>query len=87
MFNGQTYPVEIESFRLPHGDAIGLRPAKGQRFSSQLLVEGNKSLTKDYPIGTRFRVQAAPMKRIDGTDHLFSSWQWDVQIIFRAEPL
>jgi hypothetical protein len=87
MFKGQTYPVEIESFRLPDGNAIGLRPASGQRFSSRMLVEGNKSLAKDYPVGTRFRVQAAPVKRLDGSEHLYSSWQWDVQVILRAQSL
>lgn len=87
MFKGQTYRVEIESFTLPQGNAVGLRPTRGQRFPARLLVEGNKSLAKDYPVGTRFRVQAAPMKRPDGTEHLYSSWQWDVQIVLRAEEL
>jgi hypothetical protein len=85
MFKGQTFRVEIESFKLPDGKTIALRPARGQRFSSRLLVEGNKSLAKDYPVGSRFRVQAALMQRPNAPDHLHSSWQWDVQVISRAE--
>lgn len=81
--------VEIESFELP-GSAgpyarIGLRPVAGQKFPASLLLEGNKSLTEDYPVGTRFRVQAALMKRAGGAEYLFSSWQWDVKIVERPD--
>ena len=79
-------PVEIESFELPPGihterARIGLRPVSSETFSASLLVKGNKSLSEDYPVGTRFRVQATLMKAANGAEYLFSSWQWDVKIL------
>jgi hypothetical protein len=83
-------PVEIESFEIP-GIAgpvgagpfgkIGLRPVSGQKFPASLLLEGNKSLVQDYPVGTRFKVQATLMNRASGAQYLFTSWQWDVQVV------
>jgi hypothetical protein len=78
-------PVEIESFEiLGHPGSrgkIGLRPIPGQKVPASLLLEGNKSLAEDYPVGTRFRVQATLMKRANGAEYLFSSWQWDVKVV------
>jgi hypothetical protein len=78
-------PVKIESFEI-RGAAgerakVSLRPLRGQKFAASLIVEGNKSLIEDYPIGTRFRVQAALMRRPSGAQYLFTSWQWDVQTL------
>jgi len=83
-------PVEVESFEIPGnmrpgGRRVALRPVSGQNFSASLLLEGNKSLMEDYPVGTRFRVQATLMKRANGAEYLFSSWQWDVKIIAKPE--
>ncbi len=74
--------LEIESFEGPHAQGlrgpVHLRPVAGQRFSPNLLVEGNKSLVQDYPVGSRFKVQVALTDRPGGGQYLFSSWQWDV---------
>lgn len=82
-------PVEIESFELPGtagpGRIIGLRPVPGQKVPASLLLEGNRSLAQDYPVGTRFRVQATLMKRANGAEYLFSSWQWDVKVLERRD--
>jgi hypothetical protein len=81
-------PVEIESFEMPAaaGDRarIGLRPVPGQKVPVDLLLEGNKSLAEDYPVGTRFKVQATLKKRANGVEYLFSSWQWDVKIVAKT---
>ena len=87
--------VEIESFEIPgatgaagtgsHGK-VGLRPVRGQKFPASLLLEGNKSLVQDYPVGTRFKVQAALMNRPNGAQYLFTSWQWDVKILETPDP-
>ena len=81
--------VEIESFEIAGGAAprgrIGLRPVAGQKFPPNLLIEGNKSLVEDYAVGTRFKVQATPMKRANGAEYLFSSWQWDVKIVTKPD--
>ena len=83
-------PIEIESFEIPGGvgpgGKVGLRPVRGQKFPANLLLEGNKSLAADYPVGTRFKVQATLMKRPNGSAYLFSSWQWDVQTLAKPDP-
>ena len=77
--------VEIESFEMPggagHPGKVGLRPVRGQKFPASLLLEGNKSLVEDYAVGTRFKVQAKLMKRTNGSQYLFTSWQWDVKTL------
>jgi hypothetical protein len=81
--------VEVESFQIPSAGPSGkvyLRPVRGQKFPASLLIEGNKSLAVDYPIGTRFKVQAALMDRATGGKYLFSSWQWDVKVLTEPEP-
>lgn len=82
-------PVLIESYDLPtvggFDRGLGLRAVKGQTFAPTLAIEGNKSLAMDYPSGTQFRVQAAMLKRTNGTDYLFTSWQWDVQVLDKRD--
>ena len=89
MLPSNPHPVEIESFDIPGGassaNTTALRALDGQGFSARLLVEGNKSLAKDYPVGTRFKVQAALLNRPDGSEYLFSSWQWDVKVVAKPE--
>lgn len=76
--------IDIESFegqRVPGSPVpILLRPIAGQAFPPTLLVEGNKSLATDYPVGSRFKVQVALADRPGGGQFLFSSWQWDVVV-------
>jgi hypothetical protein len=77
--------IEIESFAGPRTKGVQgpvqLRPIAGQAFASTLLVEGNKSLVQDYPVGSRFKVQVALADRPGGGgQYLFSSWQWDVVV-------
>ena len=84
-------PVEIESFQGPDGAGVQgkvcLRPVAGQKFPTSLLLEGNKSLAQDYPVGTRFKVQATLMKRPTGGQYLFSSWQWDTKVVSLPDPV
>jgi hypothetical protein len=81
--------VEIESFQTEKAGVLSkvqLRPLRGQKFSSHLLLEGNKSLIVDYPVGTQFKVQAALMNRASGGGQfLFTSWQWDSQVLRRPD--
>jgi hypothetical protein len=71
--------IEAESFAVEKGaqkGQVALRPAKGQKFPQTLLLEGNKALLQDYPVGTRFKLQ-----RPGGEDYLFTSWQWDARVL------
>ena len=79
--------VEIESFQDTdrsggHGKIL-LRPLRGQKFPVGLRLEGNKSLVDDYPVGTRFKVQATLTNRPGGGQYLFTSWQWDSRVLSR----
>lgn len=77
--------VEIESFqdtdRSGAQGKILLRPLRGQKFPVGLRLEGNKSLVDDYPVGTRFKVQASLANRPGGGQYLFTSWQWDSRVL------
>ncbi len=77
--------VLVESFELPtlggFPQGVVLRVADGQKVSTTLEIEGNRSLARDYPPGTRFKILGALLKREDGREYLFTSWQWDVQVV------
>ena len=74
--------LEVESFqgKLGPTGSVQLHPIRGQPFPTTLLVEGNKSLVQDYPVGSRFRVQATLTDRPLGGQFLYTSWQWDVTV-------
>jgi hypothetical protein len=82
--------VEVESFEDPNRSErrgrVFLRPVKDQKFPTSLLLEGNRSLVQDYPVGTRFKVQVSLMKRPGGEQYLFTSWQWDSQVLSQPDP-
>jgi hypothetical protein len=76
--------IEAESFIAEKGalkGQVALRPAKGQKFPTTLLLEGNKALLQDYPVGTRFKLQVSLAQRPGGEDYLFTSWQWDARVL------
>jgi hypothetical protein len=82
--------VEVESFEVKRrsgaANPVQLRPVAGQAFGTDLLVEGSKSLIQDYPVGTRFKVQATLTDRPNGGGQfLYTSWQWDVQVLYRPD--
>jgi len=82
--------IEVESFedleKPVHRGRVFLRPVNDQKFPTSLLLEGNRSLVQDYPVGTRFKVQASLMKRPGGEEYLFTSWQWDAQVLSQPDP-
>ena len=76
--------IEAESFAVEKGaqkGQVALRPAKGQKVPTTLLLEGNKALLQDYPVGTRFKLQVSLAQRPGGEDYLFTSWQWDARVL------
>ena len=87
----ESQAVDIESFQDTDKSGayskIALRPVQGAKFSSTLRLEGNKSLVEDYPVGTRFRVQAALATRPTGGQYLYTSWQWDSKVLWRPDEV
>lgn len=77
--------VIVESF-LPastaglHG-AVHIRPVAGQGLPTDLHVECAKSLSKNFPPGTRFRLRAKLTDREDGGKYLYSYHGWSVEVL------
>jgi len=77
--------VLVESF-IPiepsgkHGK-VHIRPVAGGKYSSKLAVECSKKLSLDYPVGTRFMLQAKLTDREGGGEYLYSSYRWKFEIV------
>lgn len=76
--------VVVESFRPAstaglHGD-VHIRPVAGQGLDSDMFVECSKALSKNYPVGTRFRIKAKITDKEGGRPFLYSyfGWRYDV---------
>lgn len=67
-----------------HGK-VHIRPVAGQSFDTSLSVECSKSLTTNYPVGTRFRLRAKLTDREGGGQFLYSSWRWPVEVISKPK--
>lgn len=82
----ETYrPVVVESFRPSstswlHG-GIHIRPVAGQGFPTTLHVECSKKLSKDYPVGTKFRIQTKLTDREGAGEYLYSYFGWPVEVL------
>lgn len=77
--------VVVESYRSMataglHGD-IHIRPIAGQDLPVSLHVECSKNLTRDYPVGTRFRLKAKLTDREHGGEFLYSYHGWKVEVL------
>ena len=75
----------VESYREQrtsglHGK-IHLRPIEGQNYPTSLRAEGNKSMTSDYPVGTKFKIRAKLTDRQGSGDYLYTSYKWEFEVI------
>jgi hypothetical protein len=52
----------IQSFRLPHGKRIRLKPIAGQSVPDDLLVECSREDRLKYPVGTIFKADLQLIK-------------------------
>jgi hypothetical protein len=77
--------VVVESY-LPtntsgrHGP-VHIRPLPGQGFDTGLHVECSKSLSYDYPVGTRFRLKVKLTDREGGGEFLYSHFRWPFEVL------
>ena len=84
--HGEPYrQVLVESYA-PHSTAglhgpIHIRPVAGQGLAVTLQVECAKSLSRDYPVGTKFRLRAKLTDREDGGEYLYSYHGWRVEVV------
>lgn len=77
--------VVVETFRPTgtsglHGD-VHVRPVAGQGLLTTLHVECSKKLSRDYPVGTKFRIRAKLTDREGGGEYLYSNFRWPVEIL------
>lgn len=77
--------VVVESFKPSvssglHGE-VHIRPVAGQGMSKTLHVECSKKLSKDYPVGTKFRIRAKLTDREGGGEYLYSYFRWPVEVL------
>ena len=63
-----------------HGP-VHVRPVAGQMFPTTLHVECSKSLVRDYPVGTRFRIKVKLTDKEGGGEFLYSYFGWNVQVV------
>ena len=63
-----------------HGK-IHVRPVEGQGYAPGMHVECSKRLSENYPVGTRFRLDAKLTDREDGGEYLYSSYRWKVDVL------
>lgn len=76
--------VLVESYR-PQSTAglhgpVHIRPVPGQGFDG-LHVECSKDLSRNYAVGTRFKLKAKLTDRKSGGQYLYSSFRWPVKVL------
>ena len=77
--------VLVESFvpNKPSGKhgKVHVRPVAGGKYSQSLQVECSKNLSRDFPVGTKFLIQAKLTDREGGGEYLYSSYRWDYEVV------
>lgn len=63
-----------------HGN-VHIRPTAGQGMPTTLHVECSKKLSREYPIGTKFRIRAKLTDREGGGVFLYSYFRWPVEVL------
>jgi hypothetical protein len=84
--HGELYRQVVVESCTPHSTAglhgsVHIRPVAGQGLPVTLQVECAKSLSRDYPVGTRFRLKAKLTDREDGGEYLYSYHGWKVEVL------
>jgi hypothetical protein len=60
---------------------IHIRPCRGQGFPATMHVECSKSLSRNYPEGTVFRIKAKLTDREGSGDFLYSYFGWKYDVV------
>jgi hypothetical protein len=64
-----------------HGP-IHVRPIPGQgEFKTDMYVRCSKSLSTDYPVGTKFRIKAKITNREGGAPFVHSPYSWTYEVL------
>jgi hypothetical protein len=60
---------------------IHVRPVDGQPYPTSMDVECSRSMRKDYPVGTHFRIYAKVTDREGGKPFLYTSYRWPYEVV------
>lgn len=63
-----------------HGE-VHIRPIKGENFPQTIHVECSKRLSREYAVGTRFKIRAKLTDREGSGDFLYSYHGWPFEVI------
>lgn len=63
-----------------HG-TIHIRPCAGQGYPTTLHVECSKELSRNYSVGTKFKIKAKLTDLKGGGDFLYSYFGWKYEVI------
>lgn len=89
--SNETYQfILVESYR-PKGTAglhgaVHIRPCPDQGFPTTMHVECSKSLTRNYAVGTVFRIKAKLTDREGSGDFLYSYFGWKFDVVKLGTP-
>ena len=77
--------IEVESY-VPnrssglHGK-VHIRPCAGQGYATTMHIECSKSLSRGFPVGTRFLIKAKLTDREGAGECLYSYHGWKFEVI------
>lgn len=82
--------VLVESYRPEstaglHG-SVHIRPCPDQGVPTTMHVECSKSLVRNYPLGTIFRIRAKLTNREGSGDFLYSYFGWKYDVVKLGAP-
>lgn len=64
-----------------HGE-IHIKPIEGQKpFTEDMHVECSKVLSKDYPVGTQFKIKAKITSKEGGKPFVYSHYSWAFELL------
>jgi hypothetical protein len=64
-----------------HGK-VHIRPCPGQDpFLPEMHVECSKALSRNYPVGTKFRIRAKLKSRLGGNLFVYSNYNWKFDVL------
>jgi len=64
---------------------VRVSPLPGQGISYKIKVECSRSMRKEHPIGTLFKLKARLTNREGGTPFLYSRHDWEYEVVSEDE--
>lgn len=63
-----------------HG-LVHIRPIAGGKYSQEMHIECSKSLSNDYPVGTKFKLKVKLTSREGKGSYLYSNYNWRYEVL------